>query len=70
MCNIDGLICAASLCAVALMLVGAIKTVATRTSAFKAAMENLLIGGVAAGISYAVGAIYTAVVGDGHSLHS
>jgi len=66
--NRDGLISAAVLCCVALMAVGAIKTMATRTNPCKAGAENLVIGILAAGISYGVGAIYDAAVGGGQAL--
>jgi len=52
------LIWAACLCAVAMFAVGAVKTLATRTSWVKAGMENLMTGGIAASISYLIGYIY------------
>lgn len=50
-----GLIAAAVLTVVALLVVGGVKTWATRTSWVPAAMENLIIAGCGGGFAYAVG---------------
>lgn len=58
-----GLIGATVLTIVALMVVGAVKTWATRTSWISAALENLAIAGCGGVLAYSVGNLFGAVVG-------
>ena len=55
-----GLTIAAILASVALFLVGALKTMATRGSWWRSGSENLLLGGLGAIVSYLVGTWYGA----------
>jgi VIT1/CCC1 family predicted Fe2+/Mn2+ transporter len=52
-----GLIAAAALTIAALLIVGCVKTWATRTDAATAAMENLIIAGCGGGLAYGVGTL-------------
>jgi len=54
---------AASLVGVTLFLVGALKTMNTKGRIFFDGMENLLLGAVAGGVSYAVGFAFFSVAG-------
>jgi VIT1/CCC1 family predicted Fe2+/Mn2+ transporter len=58
----NGLIAAAALTVAALMLVGVIKTWATRGNFITAAVENLVIASVGGGLAYGVGALFDGVV--------
>jgi VIT1/CCC1 family predicted Fe2+/Mn2+ transporter len=57
-----GLIVATGLTIVALMIVGAVKTWATRTNWVSAALENLIIAGFGGGLAYLVGILFDQLV--------
>lgn len=57
-----GLVVAASLTMGALLLVGAIKTWATRGKCIVAAFENLLIAGVGGALAYGVGVFFDKII--------
>lgn len=57
-----GLIISACITVSALLMVGAIKTWATRGNCFVAALENLIIAGCGGGIAYGVGYLFESVV--------
>ena len=59
-----GLIVAAILTVFALLLVGAIKTWATRGNCLRASIENLVIAGFGGGLAYGVGRFFDAVLHD------
>jgi vacuolar iron transporter family protein len=57
-----GLFAAAALTIVSLMVVGAIKTWATRTKCVSASVENLIIAGFGGGFAYGVGVLFEKLV--------
>ena len=57
-----GLIYAAALTGTALIIVGMIKTWATRGSFWRASMENLVISGCGGGIAYGVGLLFDSLL--------
>mmetsp|Transcript_13136 Transcript_13136/g.24683 ORF Transcript_13136/g.24683 Transcript_13136/m.24683 type:complete len:267 (-) Transcript_13136:420-1220(-) len=59
---IKGLITSACITILALLMVGAIKTWATRGNCFVAAVENLVIAGFGGGIAYGVGYLFESVI--------
>lgn len=60
----NGLIAAAALTASCLLIVGAIKTWATRTNCTNAAVENLVIATFGGGIAYGIGLLFELAVSD------
>lgn len=58
----EGLIYAASFTITALLIVGAVKTWATRGNCWTAAMENLVIAGCGGGIAYGIGLLFDSIV--------
>jgi VIT1/CCC1 family predicted Fe2+/Mn2+ transporter len=58
----DGLIAAAVMTFFALIIVGMVKTWATRGNCFKAAGENVMIATIGAGIAYGVGVFFQHIV--------
>jgi len=58
------LIIACSVCIGILFMVGALKTLATRTNWFISGMENLLIGACGGGIVYGVGRLFSHFAGE------
>lgn len=54
----EGLVVAALSTTLALFVVGAVKTWATRGNCWSAAMENLIIAGLGGGFAYAVGVLF------------
>lgn len=58
----EGLVAAAVLTFIALIVVGIVKTYATKGNCFTAACENLMIASIGTGIAYAVGAFFQRVV--------
>lgn len=60
--SIKGLIYAASFTITSLLIVGAVKTWATRGNCWTAAMENLVIAGCGGGIAYGVGLLFDNLV--------
>ena len=57
-----GLVYAASFTVAALLIVGMVKTWATRGNCVSAAIENLVIAGLGGGIAYGVGTLFDAIV--------
>lgn len=57
-----GLIYAASFTILSLLIVGFVKTWATRGNCWTAAAENLIIGGCGGGIAYGVGLLFDSIV--------
>lgn len=58
-----GLVVSAVLCSIAMFAVGAAKVIMTRGDWWRGGLENFVIGGIAAGISYGVGAAYESIRG-------
>jgi VIT1/CCC1 family predicted Fe2+/Mn2+ transporter len=57
-----GLIAAACITITALIMVGAIKTWATRGKCLVAALENLVIAGFGGGIAYGIGILFDRLI--------
>ena len=57
-----GLVYAAAITVTSLLIVGAIKTWATRGNCLSAAIENLVIAGLGGGIAYGVGILFNVIV--------
>lgn len=57
-----GLVFAASFTITTLLVVGAVKTWATRGNCWQAAVENLIIAGCGGGIAYGVGLLFDSIV--------
>jgi VIT1/CCC1 family predicted Fe2+/Mn2+ transporter len=60
--SLEGLIYAASFTVTSLLIVGAVKTWATRGNCWTAAMENLVIAACGGGIAYGVGLLFDSIV--------